>query len=135
MINLAIKEREEFILKKNSMEIETDQRIAIALNSSSMISSMLNIIVIILAKKGRSHLLLRDLEEEKTLKGMKKKVDEHKERCIRAEEVEFLKGQIEKLSDEVEKNKLIIKEDDKHRDLLNELYHKGIIDEDENFIE
>ena len=39
MINSAIKEREEFILKKNSMEIDTDNRIALALNSSSMISS------------------------------------------------------------------------------------------------
>ena len=39
MINTAIKEREELILKKNSMEIDTDNRIDFALNSSSMISS------------------------------------------------------------------------------------------------
>ena len=39
LINSAIKEREEFILKKYSMEIDADKRIAFALNSSSMISS------------------------------------------------------------------------------------------------
>ena len=49
--------------------------------------------------------------------------------------VEFLKAEIEKLNDEIDKNKLILKEDEKHRDLLNELFHKGIIDEDGNFVE
>ena len=36
IINSAIK-KESFILNKNSMEIQTDSRIAAALNSSSMI--------------------------------------------------------------------------------------------------
>ena len=70
------------------------------------------------------------------MKGMKKRADENKRRYIKAEEqVEFLKWEIEKLQDEIDKNSLVIKEDEKHRDLLNELYHKGIIDEDGNFIE
>ena len=43
LINSAIREREEFILKKNSMEIDADYRIALALNSSSMISSKYNV--------------------------------------------------------------------------------------------
>ena len=39
IISSAIKEREEFILKKKSMKIEADQRIVDALNTSSMPSS------------------------------------------------------------------------------------------------
>ena len=42
LINSAIREREEFILKKNSMEIDADYRTALVLNSSSMISSKYN---------------------------------------------------------------------------------------------
>ena len=40
MISQAIKEREEFIIGKNSMVITADSRIVNALNSSSMLSSM-----------------------------------------------------------------------------------------------
>ena len=59
-----------------------------------------------------------------------------KKRCIRAEEeVELLKGEIKKYPEEIDQNRNIKKEDKKHIDLLNELYHKGIIDEDKNFIE
>ena len=39
MIAAAIKDREQFILNKNSMEIVTEPRIVNALNSSSMLSS------------------------------------------------------------------------------------------------
>ena len=39
MISKAIKDREKFILSKNSMEIIADLRIVYALNSSSMLSS------------------------------------------------------------------------------------------------
>ena len=39
MISKAIKDREKFILSKNSMEIIADPRIVNALNSSSMLSS------------------------------------------------------------------------------------------------
>ena len=87
-------------------------------------------------KKGRSHLLLRDKEEEKTARGMRNIAESNRNRYIRAEEeVEFLKGQIEKLNDEIDKSRQILKEDEKHRDLLNELFHKGIIDEDGNFVD
>ena len=59
-----------------------------------------------------------------------------KKRCIRAEEeVELLKGKIKKHAEEIDQNKNIKKEDNKHIDLLNKLYHKRIIDEDKNFIE
>ena len=41
MISNAIKEREQFILNKNSMMISTDSKIVEALASSSMLSSNL----------------------------------------------------------------------------------------------
>ena len=72
MISEAIKKREKFILTKNSMEITTDSRIVAALNWSSMPSSKLNLKYIFIAQKGRSHLLRRDQEEEKSMKGLKK---------------------------------------------------------------
>ena len=40
MITESIKDREKFIIEKNSMEITTDSRIVDALNSSSMLSSL-----------------------------------------------------------------------------------------------
>ena len=39
LISCAIKEREEFIINKNSMVITADSRIVHALDSSSMLSS------------------------------------------------------------------------------------------------
>ena len=53
--------------------------------------------------------LLCDKEEEKTVKGIKNIAESNKRRYVIAEEeVEFLKGEIEKLNDEID-NKLIIK--------------------------
>ena len=51
MISEAIKEREKFILTKNSMEITTDSRIVAALNWSSMSSSKFNLKYIFIAQK------------------------------------------------------------------------------------
>ena len=71
-IDNIIKQRENFILNKNSMEIKIDSRIVKVIQHSSMISSMLNIFIFNLAEKGRSHLLLRDKEEDKTVTGLMK---------------------------------------------------------------
>ena len=46
----------------------------------------------------------------------------------------FLKSEIEKLEEELERKKDDNKEDEKNRDLLNSLYSLGIIDEDGNII-
>ena len=81
MIETAIKDRETYILEKNSMEIDTDIRIAQAIESSSMLSSKDHILLIYLAGKGRIHLLLRDIEEEKSMKGLKN-INERQKRLI-----------------------------------------------------
>ena len=85
MISWAIKEREEFIINKNFMVITADSRIVNALNSSSMLSSKSYSRYILLAQKGRIHLLLRDIEEEKTVKGLKTTANKNRERYIVAE--------------------------------------------------
>ena len=59
MISKAIKDRESFIIKKHSLEIETDSIIASALKSTSMVSCKL-IYLLNITSKGRSHLLLRE---------------------------------------------------------------------------
>ena len=45
-----------------------------------------------------------------------------------------LKNEIEKLEEELSRNKYEQKEDDKNRDLLNSLYSQGIIDADGNIM-
>ena len=61
------------------MEIKTNSRIAKALNTISMISCIY-VFKLILAQRGRIHLLLRDKEEEKTVKGLKKTINRDKDR-------------------------------------------------------
>ena len=61
----AIKQRETFILKKHGMEINTDIRIEAALERTSVLSSIFLFLCCHLASKGRSHLFLREPDEEK----------------------------------------------------------------------
>ena len=96
MILDAIKHREKFILNKNLMEIEIDSRIVNALNSSSMLSSKNFLFKSNLAQRGRSHLLLRDKEEEKTMKRLKKEILSQREKNSEViDENESLKKEIE----------------------------------------
>ena len=63
----------------------------------------------LVAQRGRSHLLLRNQEEgEKTVKGIKKIADEHKRKYeAMLNENEYLKSEIERIEDELEKEKVI----------------------------
>ena len=117
------------------MEIKVDPRIVKALNSSSMISSKVNIYFIHIAQRGRSHLLLRDQEEEKAVKGIKKIADKNKKKYIEMwNENEYLKSEIEKIEEELERRKNDGEENKRNRGLLSDLYERGIIDEDGNII-
>ena len=78
---------------------------------------------------------MRDKEEENTARGMRNIAESNRNRYKSWRRCEFLKEQIEKLNDEIDKSRQILKEDEKHRDLLNDLFHKGIIDEDGNFVD
>ena len=118
------------------MEIQIDSRIAEALNSSSMISSILNKLIICIAQKGRSHLLLRDKEEEKTIKGLKKVIETNWKKFNQVwEENDYLKAEIERLGNEPDEKRNNAWLDDKNRELLSELYENEVIDEDGNIIQ
>ena len=69
------------------------------------------------------------------MKGLKKIVSKCQEKQSQLEwENEILKNEIEKLEEELSRNKYEQKEDDKNRDLLNSLYSQGIIDADGNIM-
>ena len=71
-----------------------------------------------LASKGRSHLLLRDLEEEKTVKGLTKIKNMQEVRINEAEnEIDKLRNEILLLQSEIEQRDVNEKEDEKHRQL------------------
>ena len=89
-----------------------------------------------LSAKGSSHLLLRDLEEEKTVKELKKIKDKQEAELIEAgQEIRMLKDEILRLENEMELNNQRLIEENEHRELLSSLYEKGIIDEEGNLVE
>ena len=50
-------------------------------------------------------------------------------------QISKLQNEICKLKNELETNREIIDKNDKYADLLNDLFHKGIIDEEGNFLD
>ena len=101
-----------------------------------MLSSMLNIFIFNLAGKGRSHLLLRDKEEDKTVTGLKKIKERQSIEIKEAEEeISNLSQEILKLKQEVHQKNEELKENEKHRQLLGDLYDKGLIDFNGNLID
>ena len=69
------------------------------------------------------------------MKGLKKIVSKCQEKQSQLEwENDILKNEIEKLEEELSRNKYEQKEDDKNRDLLNSLYWQGIIDANGNIM-
>ena len=136
LIDSAIKEREQYILKNKSLEFQVDPRIVKAVEKSSMLSSNIFTSFFNLASKGRSHLLLRDLEEEKTVKGLKRIKNQQSIQINEAEdEIEKLRKEISLLQSEIDQRDCYEKEEEKHRQLLSDLYEKGIIDEDGNYVD
>ena len=50
-------------------------------------------------------------------------------------QISKLQNEICKLKNELETNREIIDKNDKYADLLNDLFHKGVIDEEGNFLD
>ena len=70
------------------------------------------------------------------MKGLQKLIVQEKLRVDEIEdENESLKREIEKLEIELDQKKRELNEDDKNRNLLNNLFEKGIIDQDGNILE
>ena len=80
--------------------------------------------------------MLRDKEEDKNTKDLKKTIEKSKERYNQVwEENEYLKAEIEKLGDELDRNSKEFDKNDQNRELLSDLYEKGIIDEEGKIIQ
>ena len=103
MIQQALVIRETGILKKHRMEISTDPRIVKALQNTSMVSSK-NSYHYKLASKGRSHLLLRDPDENKIPRKVKEKLDQKDQELDEAGmTILALKNEINELSNKIKK--------------------------------
>ena len=89
-----------------------------------------------IAIKGRSHFLLRKTNSNVNRDEL---LDESKEEEIKESqkdtEILYLQKEILDLKDEMQRNKEVYETNDKYADLLNDLFHKGIIDSDGNFID
>ena len=86
--------------------------------------------------KGRSHLLLRDPEDDKNPRKLKDKLSEKEKEIVKSDElINLLKNEVKDLKNQLTSNKEESKEHDKYADLLNNLYQKGIIDAEGNFLE
>ena len=80
--------------------------------------------------------MLRDKEEDKNTKDLKKTIEKSKERYYQMwEENEYLKAEIKKLGDELDRNRKEFDKNDQNRELLSDLYEKGIIDEEGKIIQ
>ena len=88
------------------------------------------------AKRGRSHLLIRKS------KGLNQLLDQREEskdgdlnESIKDSQIIDLKDEIINLKRELESKEKRLDHSDKYADLLNDLFHKGIIDENGDFLE
>ena len=89
----------------------------------------------IIATKGRSHLLLRTPKQKnERKKNISLYKDEEDKLEEESKEVESLKDEIKNLTQQLKKKEEEIKDNEKYGDLLSDLFQKGIIDEEGNFI-
>ena len=136
LVSNAIKSRERHIIETNSLEIKTEKRIADAIMNSSFISSKISAFMYFIATRGRSHLLMRTSKHKNerarhvNLYKDEESKSEDEENCI-----DTLKDEIKKLSQELNEKQNEIRKNEKYGDLLSDLFQKGIIDSEGNFIE
>ena len=82
-----------------------------------------------LASKGRSHLLLRTPKEKKV---KSRNIRLYKDEESKSEEE---KEEIKTLTKKIKEKETEIKKNEKYADLLGDLFQRGIIDADGNFID
>ena len=89
-----------------------------------------------LAVKGRSHLLIKKRSNKIRRDGEENKSSNEENKDTESEEkIQHLKDQILELSEKLERSNKNNQNQDKYADLLNDLYHKGIIDDEGKFLE
>ena len=117
------------------MILETDSRIVSAFQNSSFVSSNLNLFMLLIATKGRSHKLIRKREArvmEEELKEESK--GDLNSNLYKDNQILILKKEIDRLKEELEANQNAQEEGDKYAELLSDLFNKGIIDSNGKFI-
>ena len=134
-IENAIKDRQNKFIQKHNMEIETDSRIVSAFEKSNFISSICVYLIRIIATKERSHMLIRKSSEIPVRRQLREEnKDEEDKDENKDSQILYLKNEVAKLKEELRVNNDSIDRNDKYADLLNDLFHKGIIDEEGNFL-
>ena len=89
-----------------------------------------------LASKGRSHLLLRTFKEKKVKsRNIRLYKDEESKSEEEKEEINVLKEEIKTLTKKIKEKETEINKNEKYADLLGDLFQRGIIDADGNFID
>ena len=136
-ISDAIKAREDYIIKTKSLEIKTHPRIVDAIAKSSFVSSMLCKLLNCLASKGRSHLLIRTPKQRniKTRNVALYREDESKSDEEEEKDARSLKDEVISLTKKLNEKEKEIEKHEKYADLLSDLFQKGIIDGEGNFIQ
>ena len=87
------------------------------------------------AGKGRSHFLLRNPDDDKNKK-IQNRLQKREDELVEAvDEISTLKDEVLKLSSQLKEMNEESKEHDKYAYLLNELFHKSIIDNNGDFID
>ena len=117
------------------MEISIYPRIAMAIEQSSFLSSMIYFsLYICVAARGRSHLLIRKKlkEEEKNRRNNRNREEDKEDSDI--DEVSILKREVAKLNKKPEEKEEGEETQNKYTDLPNDLFYKGIIDESGKFL-
>ena len=70
------------------------------------------------------------------MKGLKKISEKNRQRYNQmCEENDYLKAEIEKFAEELDRKRDEAQDENKNKELLSDLYEKGIIDEEGNIIE
>jgi hypothetical protein len=116
------------MLKSNNSSIEVSPKFAALFTESQMVSSkMYSLLLSILAKKGRSHMLLNREKKFKRIEDQKEAQNKHDES---ESLIAKLSLEVENLKDELVRRDMEKDENDKNRDILGRLFEQNIIDED-----
>ena len=133
LVKDKLEEREADMLKKHNLIMEVDMDFADIFNSSSMVSQVININPnLYIVQKGRSHQLLRKIIVKRE-KDQKEQEGKHQKELL--ESLPHLKEEISNLKDEIASKDKNLDRFNQDAGILEELYRKGVIDENGNLIE
>ena len=114
------------IINFNHLSIQVAPELAHLLSNSKMVSSIgYRIIIVIIAHKGRSHLLLN--RSKKFERAAKQNAEKGEKEALKTQ-ISLLKEEVKLLKDELQVSEFDRFEAEKNRDLLGQLYDQNVID-------